>query len=331
MESYPFVARKLLKEDRPEIQKALQQLLYAKPGGGDGASGLQGTRLSALLNSALGVVAKSSSSFIDFDSIPEDSVDISTSLKFILSPSSKSLRSILVEESVTAGDILLRQAARKVFQQVVNSLPRPPLFGQFLPKPENIAIPFLIPREQIPLPTSYEESDSMLTLDFDRVQRALRGMKLTPKRMTAKEFLELSAPKLSREEELYAISLTDLATQTLGRDAGMIINGNMLLDLDGTSRMALRVLSSGQLPFLNNNALFSTAQISSFFQSLQSLRGGDQGGGTTSTGGGVDELVAGVSSLSAQEAAVLQNMVNTILLRLNNQLIDRLGSQSEAA
>jgi hypothetical protein len=147
-------------------------------------------------------------------------------------------------------------------------------------------------------------------------------MKLTPKRMTAKDFLEISAPKLSREEELYAISLTDLATQTLGRDAGMIINGNMLLDLDGTSRMALRVLSSGQLPFLNN-ALFSTTQISSFFQSLQSLRGGDQGGSST---GGVDELVAGVSSLPAQEAAVLQNMVNTVLLRLNNQLIDRLKS-----
>lgn len=321
MESYPFVARKLLKEDRPEIQKALQQLLYAKPGG-DGASGLQGTRLSALLNSALGVVAKSSSSFIDFDSIPEDSVDISTSLKFILSPSSKSLRSILVEESVTAGDILLRQAARKVFQQVINSLPRPPLFGQFLPRPENIAIPFLIPREQIPLPASYEESDSMLTLDFDRVQRAVRDMKLTSKRMTAKDFLEISSPRLSREEELYAISLTDLATQTLGRDAGMIINGNMLLDLDGTSRMALRVLSSGQLPFLNN-ALFSTTQISSFFQSLQSLRGGDQGGSST---GGIDELVVGVSSLPAQEAAVLQNMVNTVLLRLNNQLIDRLKS-----
>ena len=31
-ESYPFVARKLLKEDRPAIQKALQQLLYSPPG-----------------------------------------------------------------------------------------------------------------------------------------------------------------------------------------------------------------------------------------------------------------------------------------------------------
>jgi len=31
-ESYPFVARKLLKEDRPAIQKALQQLLYSPSG-----------------------------------------------------------------------------------------------------------------------------------------------------------------------------------------------------------------------------------------------------------------------------------------------------------
>lgn len=48
MEAYPFVARKLLSEDRPEIQRALQEVLYA--GGGD----LSSTRLSVLLNSALG-------------------------------------------------------------------------------------------------------------------------------------------------------------------------------------------------------------------------------------------------------------------------------------
>merc|ERR1712127_285391 len=29
MESYPFIARKLLAEDRPEIQKALQEVLYS--------------------------------------------------------------------------------------------------------------------------------------------------------------------------------------------------------------------------------------------------------------------------------------------------------------
>merc|ERR1712003_269368 len=32
MESYPFIARKLLQEDRPEIQQALQQVLYSADG-----------------------------------------------------------------------------------------------------------------------------------------------------------------------------------------------------------------------------------------------------------------------------------------------------------
>eukprot|EP01035_Chromulina_nebulosa_P018089 gene18089-23737_t len=75
MEAYPFVARKLLSEERPEIQKALQKVLYSS------SSSLQSTRLSVLINSALGVISKSTDSFIDLDSIPEDSITIETSIK----------------------------------------------------------------------------------------------------------------------------------------------------------------------------------------------------------------------------------------------------------
>ena len=64
MEAYPFVARKLLREDRPEVQKALQEVLYA--GGGEGK--LTPERLAVLLNSAMGVVATNEgSAFVDFD------------------------------------------------------------------------------------------------------------------------------------------------------------------------------------------------------------------------------------------------------------------------
>ena len=42
MEAYPFVARKLLSEDRPEIQRALQQVLYST--GQSNGDGLQATR-----------------------------------------------------------------------------------------------------------------------------------------------------------------------------------------------------------------------------------------------------------------------------------------------
>lgn len=49
-EAYPFVARKLLREDRPEIQKALYEVLFVK-----GTSGqMKINRLAVFLNSALG-------------------------------------------------------------------------------------------------------------------------------------------------------------------------------------------------------------------------------------------------------------------------------------
>jgi len=49
-EAYPFVARKLLREDRPEIQKALYEVLFV-----NGTSGqMKMNRLAVFLNSALG-------------------------------------------------------------------------------------------------------------------------------------------------------------------------------------------------------------------------------------------------------------------------------------
>ena len=52
------------------------ELLYV---GNDGSLG--GARLSAMINSAMGVVAKSSDVFIDLDSIPEESVSASQAFK----------------------------------------------------------------------------------------------------------------------------------------------------------------------------------------------------------------------------------------------------------
>lgn len=55
-EAYPFVARKLLSEDRPEIQKALYAVLYNQDNDGVHSEGgtLRTNRLAVLLNSALG-------------------------------------------------------------------------------------------------------------------------------------------------------------------------------------------------------------------------------------------------------------------------------------
>eukprot|EP00957_Ditylum_brightwellii_P009564 721303-Ditylum_brightwellii.AAC.1 len=74
MESYPFIARKLLSEDRPEIQQALQEVLYNT--GGEGGGALKFTRLLALLNNAAGSVStKEGAAFVDLDAVPEDGLD----------------------------------------------------------------------------------------------------------------------------------------------------------------------------------------------------------------------------------------------------------------
>jgi aarF domain-containing kinase len=53
LEAYPFVARKLLREDRPAIQKALMEVLYSGAGASGGSGSMSASRLIALLDNAL--------------------------------------------------------------------------------------------------------------------------------------------------------------------------------------------------------------------------------------------------------------------------------------
>ena len=124
IEAYPFVARKLLSEGRPELQQALQQVLYS---GGDARGVVTPTRLAALLNSAAGVVAKQDGAvFVDLDAVPEEGISPKEAAVYILSPKAESLRKLLTQEAVTGGDLLLRQALRKNAATLAGALPQPP-------------------------------------------------------------------------------------------------------------------------------------------------------------------------------------------------------------
>lgn len=220
MEAYPFVARKLLREDRPEIQQALQAVLYDKSGG------LKGERLVVLLNSALGVVARSNGGvFVDFDSIPEDTVSLDRALSYLVSDRAESLRNILLDEAVNAGDVLLRQSLRKGFGAVLTAAPRPPFFANLFPKPEEVPGPFLIPTA---------------------------AGRPAPVFITPQALIDAVAPPLDREEELYAISLVDLVSSSLGDDAGTVVAGDAVLDPRAAGRLLLGVVTSGQAPGLES-------------------------------------------------------------------------------
>lgn len=109
MESYPFVARKLLSDGTPAFQRSLAEILYSK---GDGR--LQSQRLAVLLNSAQGAVADTGA-FIDFDTVPEEGISLQQTVKFILSNGARSLRDKFLEPELVNGlDLLSRQARQEM-------------------------------------------------------------------------------------------------------------------------------------------------------------------------------------------------------------------------
>lgn len=197
MEAYPFVSRKLLSDGRPSVQKALSDVLYAE-------GSLKPARLSVLLNSAMGVVARQpGSSFIDLDTVPDDAVDLSQAVSYLLGDGAGSLRPLLVDEAEAALDVLLRQAARKGFTQVTTAVFGVPLLGGLLARGAALSVPGLLRPPQ--------------------------------------EILDAAAPKLSVQEELYAISLGDAVLTSLGADAAVVARGDSLLEPQAALRLVLAV------------------------------------------------------------------------------------------
>lgn len=288
MAAYPFVARKLLKSDRPAAQRALQEVLYSSNEGG-----LSATRLSVLLNSALGVVSKSTGAFIDLDSVPSDSVDLSASIRLLLSANSSSLRAVLEDEAITAGDILMRQGIRKSFAQLIARLDpnRIPLFGRFIPKPEHTSAVFLIPS-----PAS------------------AAAVSLTPVFATPTAIVESAAPRLTREEELYALSLKDLASQTFGADVASIVNGDVFVEPLALVRVLLTAASSSNVPQLG-----VLSQISSLI--LPRIRGSR---GASESGDSVEHVVKELAGLSPSETETLRKSLLKVSRGIAAGVSDRL-------
>lgn len=353
-EAYPFVSRKLLNEDRPVMQKALQQVLYGNTegGGDDQVGGLQGTRFLVLLNSALGIVAKTDA-FIDLDTVPEDAVSIPQTLKFILSEKAQAVRDLLIQEATLAADVLLRQSFRKSFnilsarvdqRNPVSVLARLPGIGQLFPQTSfvDVPVPLLLPS------TSHSaESAGSGGLPTGR-----------PRIITLRDFVETATPRLNREEELYAISLVDAIEQAVGKDAANIASG----DVDDAPAAAARLLLSffsPQMKGASNLDLFKTQGFEGLSNGLSSglgindsplspslesaipfvenvlpvlnnvleVSGVGRGGGIT---GDVDthELQTAIADLDHEEAALLEHVVDSVVGGIRGQLIDRLSTIS---
>ena len=300
MESYPFIARKLLREDRPEIQRALQEVLYSA----DGSKDLKLSRLLALLNNAAGSVAtQEGAAFVDLDAVPEGGISFTDGLKFLLSDKAESLRGLLEKEMDTIVDIISRQLLRKGVSEAVVALtpPRPP------------SIPFV--GDVFPASPKLDEVPLPLLLPGVGASRPSVAL------MTIKDVTDLAAPKLTQDEEIYAISLAEASGEFFGPTVAEFVRGEGLLSAQ-SAELVLSALRSGALG--RNDILSGEAvrNILSFTgRILSSLRGS-----SSNTAVFESSMTEAISSLDDTERARLDEITTELTRRSVERIVDRLAN-----
>jgi aarF domain-containing kinase len=329
IEAYPFVARKLLSSDRPELQQALQEVLYSgTTPGGDGLRGvITPTRLAGLLNSAAGIVAKQEGqAFVDLDAVPEDGVTATEALKYVLSPSAQSLRELLAGEAENAADLLLRQALRKSVPLVAAAIPQPPKlpFLPAPPEPLNLPLPIFLPSAP---------AASLLTTPASDLPSSLLSGGATPVLTTGQELLEALAPPLSRDEELYAISLVDLCRSSFGDQTASLLAGDLAQDPQAAASAAIPLLE-GLLDAVSAESQGNDAPSSALLQltgttiqllkSLPGVMQSQSGGDAPIVDTTANDLKTTISSLDGEQRATMQHLLSGLGSALASKLDERL-------
>ena len=111
--------------------------------------------------------------------------------------------------------------------------------------------------------------------------------------------LDLTAPKLTREEELFAISLGDLVGGLVGKNAATVLTGDALLEPDAVAGLLLGILASGRTPLGNDERLLSLAKSTQKQLQVAETTSYDVEG--PNEDGGFDELLDAVNDLTPEE------------------------------
>lgn len=239
-------------------------------------------------------------------------MSLKQALKFLCGGKSGNLRELLASEAVQAADVLLRQATRKAHGQVISRLPRLPFLTSLLPPPESVPLPVPIPvRGAFSNPGGFAGALSAPDTLLSQVNPVL---------VSSSELVETAAPKLSLEEELYALSLVDLARESGGADLASVINGDSINDPAAAARLLVQFVNGGSVSKL----LPVPDGLKSALTSAASIVGGSRAG-TTATGEHVfTDVSEGVDGLDSEERAVLDQFLGEVTVQLRERLIERL-------
>lgn len=303
MESYPFIARMLMSEDRPEIQKALQEVLYSGTSSDNGS--IKFNRLLALLNNAAGSVStKEGAAFVDLDAVPDDGLSFADGLKYLLSDKAESLRHLLEHEVDNIVDILTRQVIRQGFSEVIVNItpPRPPslpFFGDIFPPSPKF--------DEVPLP---------ILLPSTKANGASVGM------LSLRELNDIIAPKLSQEEELFALGLSDAIGELFGQEVATFVRGESVISIK-SANIVLSALKSG---ILADSSLLSSQTAQNILRGLGSILSTvsrrDKGDGTDLE----MKIRDAVSKLDKNERGRLDTITEELVKRSIERATQRLQS-----
>jgi len=307
LEAYPFIARKLLTRESSTVQKALQEVLYSN--NDDGTSGLKLSRLLALLNNAAGSVATQDGAvFVDIDAVPDDGISFQEGLKFMMSEDAESLRSLLEPEVDSIVDILTRQIFRQGIQEAVVALtpPRPPalpFLGDILPPSPKL--------DEIPLPLLLPGAEGVQSSSFTVT--------------TIKKLTEAVAPKLSQEDELFALGLADAAQEFFGESMGDFVRGESVFSTE-----SIEILLSGlRSGVVGKTDLLSEEAVETVVETTTNILNLIQGSSSTDSALEKD-LRDAVNNLDAGEKERFDEIINELTQRSITRLLERLSKVESA-
>lgn len=307
LQAYPFIARKLLTGESTTVQSALQEVLYNNNGSGN--SGLKLSRLLALLNNAAGSVATQQGAvFVDIDTVPEDGISFQEGLQFMMSDDAGSLRSLLEPEVDSIVDVLTRQIFRQGVQEAIVALTPPrlpsiPFLGDILPPGPNL--------EEIPIPLLLPGSD---------------GSSPSFVVTTFKDLTDAVAPKLSQDEEIFALGLSDAAQEFFGEDMGAFVRGESIF----SAKSAEILLSSLRSGFIGKSDLLSDEAVQSVVDAssqILALVQQSSGASSSSDASSVEaELKDAMNNLSSSERERLDGIVKELTKQSISRFMDRLST-----